>query len=57
MKITLSTAIAGRGALTAGTLRASLDALPDEARLTIASYDSQRDGSSWRLEAQWEEER
>lgn len=43
--------------LTARALRDAMGAFPEEAYVTIETWDSQREGSGWRVKARWTEDR
>lgn len=45
------------GSPTAGALITALCPLPEGAHVTVETWDSQRDGTGWRIRARWTEER
>lgn len=58
MKIQMATEVGPfDGTPRAEQLLAALALLPGEAFVTVESWDSQRDGSGWRIKARWAEER
>lgn len=58
MQVKMSTEVGPfDGDMTAGQLAIALDALPSNARVSVETWDSQRDGSGWRVRAAWIEDR
>lgn len=58
MKIQMTTEVGPfEGMPRAAQLIAALALLPDDAFVTVEVWDSQRDGSGWRVRSRWTEER
>lgn len=58
MKIQMNTEVGPfEGEPKAGELAAALALIPADAYARIETWDSQRDGSGWRIKARWMEER
>lgn len=58
MKVTLRSEIGPfQGSPTVGALISALSAFPNVATVTVETWDSQMDGSGWRIKAHWQEER
>lgn len=57
MKINLTSEAAFNEPLTAGALQVALASFPPEAHIAVETWDSQRDGSGWRIKARWTEDR
>jgi DNA primase len=58
MKVNLTSEATFDGiAMTARAVAESMASFPPEAYVTIETWDSQRDGSGWRVKARWTEDR
>ena len=58
MKVNLtSEATFDRQPMTARSVTKAMESFPPDASVSIETWDSQRDGSGWRVKARWTEER
>lgn len=58
MKVNLTSEATFNGQpMTAASVAAAMASFPPEAAVSIETWDSQRDGSGWRVRARWSEDR